>query len=49
MKLSPRKTQDWIAFLRKELMDLVLYFAALDRRISEREAQWAKFRAEKNK
>jgi hypothetical protein len=39
MKLSPRKTQDWIGFLRKELMDLVLYFAALDRRISQREAQ----------
>jgi AAA+ superfamily predicted ATPase len=39
MKVSPRKTQDWEGFLRSELMNLVLYFAALDRRISQREAQ----------
>lgn len=39
MKLSPRKTKDWTGFLRKELMDLVVYFAALDWRISQQEAQ----------
>lgn len=39
MRVSPRRTKDWTGFIRKELMDLVLYFAALDRCISEREAQ----------
>lgn len=39
MKLSPRKIEDWTGFVRKELMDLVLYFASLDQHISPREAQ----------
>ena len=40
-KLSSRRTgsEDWTGFVRKELMDLVLHFAALDRFISPREAQ----------